>query len=340
MRQLSLFEGRKLTAEPVPLDGAAGLSSGAGAPAGQLDLFARRTLRLSLAAEAIAAGDLGEARRVFAELAALHPADAEIRRQSERVAALELSVERARGSAAPAAALLAIARSLEPASGTFGSLHRVLLRRTAEALREAEGDDGRIEGQPPGYYWLAAGDVAEAHTSLLHAVEARRSARALFLLGDAATSLGEPAARRFYLEALLRDPFDAALASARDEAVRGLPDVARYELEIEEEPAAWSAPVGIVTGVLPPPVGIALDEVGSGEAVAPGGAVVEQPWSTGQDEALSRARRFVAALATASSREARRSGEAVIEARRAMKQLAPALFAAYMARGGAALQGG
>ncbi|XXY49523.1 hypothetical protein WME91_00010 [Sorangium sp. So ce269] len=340
MRQLSLFEGRTLTAEPVPLDGAAGLSPGDGAPAGQLDLFARRTLRLSLAAEAIAAGELGEARRVLAELAALHPADAEIRRQSERVAALEQRLERARGSAAPAAALLAIARGLEPASGAFASLHRVLLRRAAEALREAEGDDGRLEGQPPGYYLLATGDVVGAHASLLRAAEARRSARTLFLLADAATALGEPAARRLYLEALLRDPFDAVLASARDEAVRGLPDVARYEIEIEEEPAAWSAPVGIVTGVLPPPVGIALDEVGSGEAVAPGGAVVEQPWSPGQAEALAQARRFVAALAAASSREARRSGEAVIEARRVMKRLAPALFAAYMVRGGGALQAG
>ncbi|WP_437664235.1 hypothetical protein [Sorangium sp. So ce1182] len=340
MRQLSLFEGRKLTAGQVPPDGAAGLSPGDGASAGQLDLFARRTLRLSLAAEAIAAGELGEARRVLAELAALHPADVDIRRQSERVAALEERLERARGSAAPATALLAIARGLEPASGAFASLHRVLLRRVAEALREAEGDDGRLEGQPPGYYWLAAGDAAQAHASLAVAAQARRSARTLFLLADAATLLGEPTARRLYLEALLRDPFDAALASARDEAVRGLPDVARYELEIEDEPAAWSAPAGIVTGVLPLPLGIALDEVSSGGADVPGGAVAERSGSSEQQEALARARRFVAALATASSREARRSGEAVIEARRAMKQLAPTLFAAYMARGGAALQGG
>ncbi|WP_437516753.1 hypothetical protein [Sorangium sp. So ce1099] len=340
MRQLSLFEGRKLGAEQVPLDGVAGLSPGDGAPAGQLNLFARRTLRLSLAAEAIAAGELGEARRMLAELAALHPADADLRRQSERVAALEQRLERARGSAAPAAALLAIARGLEPASGAFASLHCVLLRRTAEALREAEGDDGRLDGQPPGYYLLAAGDAAEAHASLAVAAQARRSARTLFLLADAATSLGEPAARRLYLEALLRDPFDAALVSARDEAVRCLPDVARYELEIEDEPAAWSAPAGIVTGVLPLPVGFALDEVSSGAAAAPGGAAVERSGSAEQEEALGRARRFVAALATASSREARRSGDAVIEARRAMKRLAPALFAAYMARGGGALQGG
>lgn len=340
MRQLSLFEGRALPVEPVPVDGAAALSPGEDAHAGQLDLFAQRTLRLSLASEAIAAGELREARRLFAELVAIHPADADLRRQSERVAALERKLARARGSAAPAAALLGIARGLEPASGVFASLHSVLLRRVAEALREAEGDDGRLEGQPPGYYWLATGDAAEARASLSSAAQVRRSARTLFLLADAATALGEPAARRYYLEALLRDPFDAALASARDEAVRGLPDVARYELEIEEEPAAWSAPVGIVTGVLPPPVGIALDEVGLAERVASGGAVDERPRAAGQAEALSRARRFVAALAEASSREARRSGEAVIEARRAMKRLAPALFAAYMTRGGGALHGG
>ncbi|WP_437728685.1 hypothetical protein [Sorangium sp. So ce861] len=341
MRQLSLFEGRPLPAEPGLLDGAAGPPPGDGAPAGQLDLFAQRTLRLSRAAGAIAAGELGEARRMLAELAALHPADADIRRQSERIAALDRKLARATASAAPAAALLEIARGLELESGAFASLRRVLLGRVAAALRAAEGDDGRLEGQPPGYYWLAAGEVAEAHASLLRAVEARRSARALFLLGDAATSLGEPAARRFYLEALLGDPFDASLASARDEAVRGLPDVARYELEIEDEPAAWSAPVGIVTGVLPPPLGIASvpDEVGAGGAAASGGAP-ERPRSPAQDEALSKARRFVAALAAASSREARLSGEAVIEARRAMKRLAPALFAAYMARGGGALRGG
>ncbi|AUX42967.1 uncharacterized protein SOCE26_044070 [Sorangium cellulosum] len=333
MRQLSLFDDRALTPAPVPLDGAAGLLAGDGAPAGQLDLFAQRTLRLSLAAEAVAAGELGEARRLLAEVAALRPADADVRRQADRVAALERQLGLAGSSASPAAALLEVARGLDPATGAFASLRRVLLRRVAEALRGAEGDDGRLEGQPPGYYWLEAGDVAEAHGSLARAAEARRSARTLCLLADAATSLGDPAARRLYLEALLRDPYDAALAAARDEGVRGLPDVARYELEIEEEPRAWSAPVGIVTGVLPPPLGLALDEVVSG-APLPGGP----PRSPGQEEALARARRFVAALAAASSREARRSGEAVIEARRAMKQLAPALFAAYMARGSGALQ--
>ncbi|WP_437682896.1 hypothetical protein [Sorangium sp. So ce131] len=338
MRQLSLFDDRALTPAPVS-DGAAALLTGEGAPAGQLDLFAQRTLRLSLSAEAVAAGELGEARRMLAELTALHPADAEVRRQSERVAALERELARAERSAAPAAALLEITRGLEPATGAFASLRRVLVRRAAEALREAEGDDGRLEGQPPGYYWLEAGDVAEAHASLARAAEARRSARTLCLLADAATSLGDPAARRLYLEALLRDPYDAALAAARDEGVRGLPDVARYELEIEEEPRAWSAPVGIVTGVLPPPLGIALDEVASGAQPAPGESG-GPPRSPGQEEAVARARRFVAALAAASSREARRSGEAVIEARRTMKRLAPALFAAYMARGGGALRGG
>lgn len=335
MRQLSLFDDRTLFAAPVPLDGDAAPSPGGTTPAGQLDLFARRTLRLSMAAEAIAAGELAEARRLLEEAVALDPADADVRRQAERVAALERRLGRARNSDAKAAALLEIARSLEPASGAFASLRRVLLRRVAEALRERDGDDGRLEGQPPGYYWLEAGDVAEAHASLTSAARVRRSARTLFLLADAATLLGEPAARRLYLEALLRDPFDPAFASVRDEAVRGLPDVARYELEIEEEPAAWAAPVGIVTGVLPPPVGLALDEIDE-----VGVASAEAPRSAGQAEALLRGRRFVAALAAASSRDARRSGDAVIEARRAMKQLASALFAAYMARGGGALQRG
>lgn len=325
MRQLSLFTDEAQSPAPVlPEED----SPPAGGGAAQLDLFSQRILQLGLTSEAIAAGRLDEAGRRLAALQARWPADPDLRGRAAQVAALE---RRLRGAqtlpdAARAPALLAVVRDLPPADGPWDALRAVLLRRVAEALGASEGEDAALEGQPPGYYLLEAGAVAEARTSLAAAVAVRRRPRALYLLADATALLGEPgAARHLYLEALLRDPFDPALAAARDDAVRALPDVARDELDIEDEPTAWSAPVGIVTGVLPRPA--APGACSPAEAAPPCA-----PRSPLQQQALDRARRFVEALTAASAHAQRRDGEGVIEARRTMKRLAPTLFAEYLRR--------
>jgi hypothetical protein len=103
----------------------------------------------------------------------------------------------------------------------------------------------------------------------------------------------------------------------RDDAVRSLPDVVRFEVEIDEAPEAWSAPAGVLLGVLPRS---ASEEV---PAVPPPGEAL----SPARRDALARARSFVEALAAGVVR-----GEAVVELRRTMKRLSPALFAVYMDR--------
>jgi hypothetical protein len=328
MRQLQLFEEGVLSTAPSDLPASPGEgASAADAGVGQLDLFGRRSLAVGRVGEAIAAGRLDEARRLLAEMRAGAPGDVALRRHAAQVTALYRRVRRADALPPPARApaLLEVARALHGAPGAWGALRAVLLRRVAEDLRADQGDDGELEGQPPGYYLLEAGAAAEAQASLAAAASLRRLPRTLFLLADAGALLGEPASRRIYLEALLLDPFDPALATARDVAVRELPDVARHDLEIEDDPTAWAAPVGLVLGVLP-------------RAPAPGAPPLtpadlpDPPRSPEQLAALARARTFFEAFALASSRDLRHDNDAVIAARRTMKRLAPTLFEAYLGR--------
>jgi hypothetical protein len=304
-------------------------SPAAGGAEEQLGLFEQRTLRLARAEEAISRGRLAEARRTLQELRKQWPEDAGLRHAVERVASLQRRFRWVDELPAPArpSVLLAAARELEPARGPWADLRALLLRRLAAELREVDGDHGELEGQLPGYYLIEAGALAEARASLMAAAAARRRARPLYLLADIAFLQGEiGAARRLYLEALLEDPFDAALASVRDVDIRTLPELASEEYEMQDQPAAWCAPVGILSGALPSPAALgdgALSLLTVERALPP---VKERR------EALSRARAFVQALAAASSPAARRDHDLVIEARRAMKRLAPQLFAAYLRR--------
>jgi hypothetical protein len=106
----------------------------------------------------------------------------------------------------------------------------------------------------------------------------------------------------------------------RDQDVRALPEVTRYELEIEGDPRAWSAAAGMVTGILP---------------IHPS---AHEMWASKPDpgvpasDALVRARAFAAALVEAFTARASGDQHAVIAARRTMRQLAPTLFAAYLER--------
>jgi hypothetical protein len=340
VRQLNLFDGPRYPPAPEPVPAEPAEPEAPEWPEvsdvlpGQLHLFSDRAVRLGHARAAIAEARLDDARRELAELKERFPDDPFMAREAARVA--KLSRKLAAALAAPpeerAAALLAFARSSPGApsrsarsAGDAGepwsSLHRALLRHVAHALA-ARGDDALLEGEPPGFYLIAAGDVQGAREQLARAVLRAPGAHALFLLGDASFLAGAvPDARRAYLGALLADPFDRGIESARDDDVRALPDVARDEVGIEEAPAAWSAPVGVVYGVLPWPSGLPRELI---EAVGVGGR-------TGTEQrALGDARAFVEALAESTSPAGR--GAAAIEVRRRMKRLSPALFAAYMDR--------
>lgn len=333
MKQLSLFddlaEGSLSRVEGLPdLPSDPDIRLQLQLPAAQLSLFDRRAIQLVSVGDALAAGEIDEAERRIRALQASHPDDPSLRSLALDIGAHRVELQRAEALAplARASALVALAQSLGARSGAWTSLRARLFRRVAQETHALLGDEGELEGQPAGYYLLEAGAFAEAKASLAAAVRVRRAARPLFLLADAATLLGEPSARRTYLEALLVNPFDSAFASVRDLEVRALPDVARDEFEIEEVPEAWSAPVGILTDLLPSPAVLDPSVYSAREE-----ARADGEHCLSRREALARVRRFVAALAVALGASRATEG-AVLEARRAMKQLCPTLFAAYLRR--------
>jgi hypothetical protein len=296
---------------------------------GQLHLFSDRAVRLERVRAALAEARVGDAHLDLVALCERYPDDAYLRQEAARAKKLHRRFEAALALAPEprAAALLALARAIEPDAAPWGSLRRALHRRIAAALSAAPDGEAELEGQPPGFYLIEAGAPAEAKASLEASIARRRSARALFLLADVTWQGGAQAtARRLWLEALLLDPFDDALAAARDDAVRALPDHVRYELEIDDEPAAWAAPAGIVSGVLPSPVGIPAD------VIAPPELASAEHRTAAQRAALEKARAFVGRLVEAAA-PGRPGAEAVIETRRAMKAISPALFRAYLERG-------
>jgi len=334
VRQLNLFPDSIPEALPelepdLPPPSELDLSAWPPAPdllPGQLHLFSDRSIRLASARAAIAEARLDDARRALLALKKRFPEDRFIARE----AACTTAVRRrfAAAVAAPpderAKALLALARSLDGAVEPWAKLRDAVLRRVAGELSRAQGNAAMLEGQPPGFYLLEAGALEEARASLTRTLEAGPDARALFLLADTTLLLGaKAAARRRYLEALLIDPFDAAFAGVRDEDVRALPMVAGDEIEIAEVPLAWSAPVGIVTAVLPWPAGL------SRMARAPDEPTRRAVLSPSQREALEKARAFVRAIEEVGSPEGRGR---MVELRRAMKQLCPQLFEVYMDR--------
>nr|AYM54057.1 hypothetical protein [Byssovorax cruenta] len=330
VHQLSLFEGIAPAPEPAPPPAAPELPAWpepSSVLPGQLHLFSDRTVRLAEARAAIAEARLDDARRVLAALKKRFPEDPFIAREAARAATLQKRYAAALDAPAEGRpeALLTFARSLGATEEPWASLRRAVLCRVAAELDRGPVEAPLVlEGQPPGFYWLEAGAFEEARASLTRSLARGPSVRGLFLLGDASLLLGAGGpARRHYLEALLLDPFDAALAAVRLEEVRALPATARDELEIEEEPAAWSAPVGMVTGVFPLGVGLSLEGLALLEVEQPAGRAV------GAREALGRARAFARALVEMGTPEGRGR---VVELRRQMKQISPRLFAAYMDR--------
>lgn len=287
---------------------------------GQMALFGFRAAALAEARAAVAAGRLEEACDALDRLRERLPDDAAVESElsetkalRERLARIDSPRTRKR-----AAALVALARDLEGTAEPRASLRRLLLRRAAAEVGKQHGDAGELEGRLVGEYLLDAGELDQAEASLRAAAAITRGARPLFRLADIASMRGEAvAARRLYRGALLTDPWDAALADAHDEEVRALVLVARDELEIEEQPEAWTAPAGIITGVLPRP-----------RTEDDAALVLREDMAPARREALGRARDFVAAIVLAG--EAR--GDAAVGVRRRMKALSAPLFKAYMDR--------
>lgn len=326
--QLDLFgDARPVAAGPAPVGGG-WPSSPRGEP--QLGLYDARSLLLQRARDAFARGELDEAAHDYAELHARDPDDFELAQE----AAFAANIRRHLAAAASTArrerplALLAVADELASArDGAPVVLRRKLLREAALQAAADAGDATALAGELPGFHLLAAGADEAALASLTRAAAVERRARTLYLLADATMVLRGPrVARPLYFEALLLDPFDLVLRTARCENVRFLPEVAREEFEIDDEPAAWCAPVGVVTGVLPCPPTLAEHLLPQTRASLPEAA------SEHQKACLLRARRFVQAMQRDASLISAADDAAVIEARRTMRELAPTLFAAHMQR--------
>ena len=275
----------------------------------QLDLFGDRTVLLEAARRAADEGKSDEVRTRGAELIARYPDDPAVRRD---VSALEDAVspfERAAGLPASerAEALLAALRSAPPS----GAVRAALLRAVANAVRAARGDAGLVDGLPGGHFLLLAGDLDRAETSLRNAVAEQPTARLTAFLADVLSARADHAAAHpLFLRALLDDPHDVRFDALLDAEIARLPTVAELEIEIEEDPTAWAAPVALVTGVLP------IQE-----------ALFEATTVSRSNDRLSAPRAFVEAMKRAHSPD-----DDGIAARRAMKRLCPPLFAAYLER--------
>jgi hypothetical protein len=280
----------------------------------QMGLFDAQVRRLRAAIDAVAIADLPSAMSL---LEGLTPGfDPDVPSLRRRVVELHVALERI-GAAAQVEAHLALARSLASEGEPWSRLGRSLICRAAAGL-------GQAEGVLAGRLFMEAAELERARSALL-AIAGPAQAATLFTLGDVDLALGDRAAsRRHYRDALLLDPFDAALESVADEDVRGLPYLAEFEVEVDGEPRAWCAPVGIVAGILPRP--------------REGTAQLPMPMHIPADRlaTLTRAREFVDALVQAAAPELHKSRDALLETRRRMKRASPPLFAWYMARQGGA----
>lgn len=297
----------------------------------QLGLYDARGLLVQRARDAFARGSLDEAVHHYAELHAREPGDPQLAREAAFAANIRHHLAAA-ASTAPAEhplALLLVADELASLSDDApAALRRKLLREAASQAASDAGDAVELAGELPGFYLLSAGADEAAFASLTRAAAVERRARTLYLLADAAMVVrGAGVARPLYLEALLLDPFDHALRAARCENVRSLPEVAQREFAIDDEPSAWCAPVGVLTGVLPRPPSLADHLLPTARASLP------EPASEHQRACLLRARRFMQAMLVDASLEFRVDDVTVIDARRTMRELAPTLFEAHMRRG-------
>jgi hypothetical protein len=275
----------------------------------QMGLFDAQVRQRRAGLHAAALGDLPRARSLLEGLTL----DPSIPPMLRRVAELDREIEsvRVQPQGVRVACYAELGRRLTGEGDPWCSLGRVLLARAAAALGP---------GVNAGRLLLEARQIEQAKRVLL-AIPGPPKAAALFALGDVEFALdGRLVSRQHYRDALLLDPFDPALDGVVDEDVAALPTVAELEVEVEGDPRAWCAPVGIVAGVLPRPRERAGD--------------LPLPTQVSPDRlaALVRARQFVDALVRAGSPEVQTTREALLEIRRCMKQASGPVFAWYMAR--------
>jgi hypothetical protein len=318
--QLALFPGMvgmepaDTTETPVaPEPAAPAAPATAPVSRSQMGLFDAQVRRLRAAIDAVALADLPTAMSLLEGLTPGLQPDVPLMRQ--RVVELHVALERigALAAAAQVEAHLALGRSLASEGAPWSSLGRTLVGRAAAGLGEAEGAlAARL--------FMEAGELERARSALL-ATPGPPQAATLFTLGDVELAREDRAAcRRHYRDALLLDPFDPAFEDVADEDVRGLPYLAEFEVEVDGEPRAWCAPVGIVAGILPRP------REGTGQLPMPMHIPADRLAT------LTRAREFVDALVQAAAPELQKSRDALLETRRRMKRASPPLFAWYMAR--------
>jgi len=274
----------------------------------QMGLFDAQVRQRRAAFDAVARGDLP---RAMALLEGLTP-DPSVPSMLRRVAELHGEIERARIQplAGRVARYIEFGRSLASESDPWCDLGHALVAQAAADLGPSV-HAGRL--------LLEARQIEQAKRVLLSLL-GPPSAAALLALGDVEFAQGERlASRQHYRDALLLDPFDLALDGVTDEDVAALPTVAELEVEVDGDPRAWCAPVGIVAGVLPRP----RERIGD----------LPLPTTISPDRAaaLVRARQFVDALVRAGAPEVGSSREALLEIRRCMKGASGPMFAWYIA---------
>jgi hypothetical protein len=289
----------------------------------QVELFHARYVHLQQARRLVAGGKVDLACSDYARLIQVYPGDAAIADEAHGIDTLRTMFADALGMAEDArwARLLTITEQLDPKSDMLSSLRRLVLRYIANEARLMRGERVEVAGHPLAYLLVEAGLLDEAERLLSDSRQHDPCARDMFLHADLHVLRGgHGVARVLYRNALLMNPYHAYFERIRDQEVRALPEVAKYELEIEDDPRAWSAAAGMVTGVLP---------------ILPGSHEMRgakpEPGVPASD-ALARARAFAAALVEAFTARARGDQHGVIAARRAMRQLAPTLFSAYLER--------
>lgn len=275
----------------------------------QLDLFGDRAVLLEATRRAAQEGKGDEVRARSADLLARYPEDATLRRDVGALAEAVSPFERA--AALPAnerAGVLLEALRVGPPSG---AIRAALLRAIAAALRGTGGDVMLVDGLPAGHFLALAGDLGAAESSLRRAVAETPSARLTAFLADVLSLRGEhEAAQPLFLRALLGNPHDVYFDALRDAEIARLPITAELEIEIEEDPIAWTGPVALVTGVL-----------------AMNLTLFPFALEAAQDARLAGPRAFVEAMTRAHSPD-----DHGIAARRTMKRLCAPLFAVYMER--------
>lgn len=311
MHQLSLFDA-------VPTEKPAIL-----AERSQLQLFEQGTLELARASEYLRVGDIEAAHGAFRLLAAKWSLDPVLNEQARLVsdvfrrytALLQLAPQ------SQSLALLRFAREMQSWSLPSGAFHdccREWIRRSVRQWCVVVHDGELIEGRLPGEWFDIAESFDEACASFERAKLKRYDVRIAARWGDALAKLGQTGLARYrYRDALLMNPFDVAMTDIRDDAVRSLPDVVRYEIGIDVEPAAWSAPVGIVRGILPRPT--------AADFPLANGALGQTRYET-----LERAREFTRMLVRLAQPEIRKDAAALIDVRRTMKKVCPELFAVVL----------